>query len=461
MAALMKTVTTNQLNGEFGETLVKARVMKLGHVFQGTGRMETGIDGTIEFRDPQTGRMTGKMVAVQVKTREKGDYTAESDTSFEYLMRTADLDYWRSSSLPVVLILHRLSDDSFFWKGVSDGAPGEERRLLFDKVRDRLDSAAMDRLAALSVERGRLGSHVPPMRTGELAHLNLMRIGLPDEIFVADSPFASGRNAIATLLATEERHFDWVIRGRRFVSFRDPRGTGLESIVDVDTIEAVDTELIADSDDPDDEVVMIELLRRTMVEQLSEGLAWEQKSRTLYFRAAERYQTRKYEYRSLREPTSAMVVQVYFNKKRKDEVHSVRHHGFNPRFERIGGEWFLSISPTFIFTEDGFRLHRFSADLLAGKKRKDRNGSIRGQVFLFRFLLSGANLGADSPMFDLFGGAGGPAPAQQFLRFETMEPVEMEVAVPEEAWAVSDPNAKKMKAENDDVPIQHTLEIMA
>lgn len=102
----MKKVTTNQLNGEYGETLVRARVMKLGHVFQGTGRMETGIDGTIEFRDPQTGQMTGKMVAVQVKTREKGEYTAESDSSFEYLIKTVDLEYWRSASLPVVLILH-------------------------------------------------------------------------------------------------------------------------------------------------------------------------------------------------------------------------------------------------------------------------------------------------------------------------------------------------------------------
>lgn len=457
----MKTVTTNQLNGEFGETLVKARVMKLGHVFQGTGRMETGIDGTIEFRDPQSGRMTGKMVAVQVKTREKGSYTAESEVSFEYLMKTADLEYWRSSSLPVVLILHRLSDDTFFWKSVSNSVAGEERRLVFDKISDRLDAAAVDRLAALSVERGRLGSHVPPMRTGERAHLNLMRIALPNEIFVADSPFASGRDAISTLLATEERRFDWVIRGRRFVSFRDPRGTGLESIVDVDTIEAVDTDLIADSDDHDDEVVMIELLRRTMVEQVSETLAWEHKSRTLYFRAPERFATRRYEYRSLREPTSAMVVQVYFNKKRKDEVHSVRHHGFSPRFERIAGEWFLSISPTFVFTEDGFRLHRFSADLLAGKKRKDRNGSIRGQVFMFRFLLSGTKLDAASPMFEGFEGVGAPPPTAGFLRFETIEPVEMELAVPEDAWAVSDPNAQKMKAENDDGPAQHALEMTA
>jgi len=53
----MKTVTENQLNGELGETLVKAAIQGLGHVFEGRGRLETGVDGTIEFRDPATGCM--------------------------------------------------------------------------------------------------------------------------------------------------------------------------------------------------------------------------------------------------------------------------------------------------------------------------------------------------------------------------------------------------------------------
>lgn len=216
---------------------------------------------------------------------------------------------------------------------------GEERRLGFDKAIDSLDGASLDRLAALSVKRGQLGTYIPPMRTGELAHLNLMRIVLPEEIFIADSPFASGREAVPDLLKTDERRFDWVIRGRRFVSFRDPRGTGPEAIVDVDTVEAVDTDLIADSDDPDDELVMLELLRRTMVEQVSPDLAFDGKTRTFYFRAPERFQPREYEYRSLRVNTSATVVQVYMNKKRKDQVQSVRHHAFRPRFERIGDEW--------------------------------------------------------------------------------------------------------------------------
>lgn len=448
---MAKTVTDNQLNGELGETAVKAKVARLGHVFEGRGRLETGIDGTIDFRDPHTKQMTGMTVAVQVKTREKGDYTAENTASFEYLMRAADIEFWRRSSLPVILILYRLSDDSFYWKDVTDCAPSEERRLLIDKVADRLDPDSIDRLAALSVKRGRLGSHVPPMRKGERAHLNLMRISMPSEIFVADSPYASGRDAVPELLRADERHFDWVIRGRRFVSFRDPRGTGVEAIVDVDTVEAVDTELVADSDDPDDELIMIELLRRTMETQMSADLAFDSKAKTFYFRAFERNEVRKYEYRSLREATSAMVVQVYMNKKRKSEVHSVRHHAFQPRFERIGEEWFLSISPSFVFTEDGFKPHRFAADLLAGKKRMDRNGSIRGQVFMFRFLLSGAKLQDGSPLIDLFIDEASVAQPERILGFEPLDAVEMEVAVPEDAWTVNDPNAIRMKAENEDL----------
>ena len=458
---MSKTLTSNQINGELGETVVKAHVLRLGHVFEGRGRLETGVDGTIEFRDPQTRLMTGKMIAVQVKTREKGDYDREDAGGFSYLMRAADVEYWRSCSLPVVLILHRVSDGSLYWKSFADSVPGEERKLRFDKVADRLDASSLDRLAALAVERGRLGTFVPPMRLGEKAHLNLMRIGLPDEIFVADSPFASGRDATPTLLATGDRRFDWVIRGRRFLSFRDPRGTGAEAIVDPDTVEAVETELVADSDDPEDEVVMIELLRRTMEQQVAHDLEFHRKSRTFYFRALGQYQTRRYDYRSLREPTHAMVVQVYMNKKRKDEVHSVRHHAFQPRFERIAGEWFLSISPTFFFTQDGLRPHRFAADLLAGKKRLDRNGSIRGQVFLFRFLLSGASLEAEPAMEDLFGGPVLTRVRDDVLRFEPIDAVDMDVAVPEDAWVISDPNAKRMKADNDDGPTQTSLEMPA
>ena len=263
----MKVVTDNQRNGELGETLVKADVLGLGHVFEGRGRLETGIDGDIEFRDPATRKMLWKTVAVQVKTTAAGEYSREDDAGFEYLLKTANLDYWCDRNLPVIIIVLRLVDQLMSWKDVSAGVPGDERRIKFDKLADKLDAASIDRMAQLSVERGKLGSFVLPMRSGEPAHLNLMRILLPEEIFVAESPFKSGRDALPTLLSQDDRHFDWVIRGRRFVSFRDPTGTAVEKIIDCASLEAVETEYVALTDDFDDEVIIIELLRRTMKEQ--------------------------------------------------------------------------------------------------------------------------------------------------------------------------------------------------
>jgi hypothetical protein len=255
---------------------------------------------------------------------------------------------------------------------------------------------------------------------------------------------------VPTLLGQDERHFDWVIRGRRFVSFRDPRETPLEKIVDPETVEAVETACVAMSDDPDDDIIMIELLRRTLEEQFGDDLAYDKDTRSFHFRAPDPLSPREYRYRSLKEMTSATVVQLYPDRKKPDRLHNVRHHAFVPRFERIGDDWFVSISPTFFYTENGFRLHRFASTLLTGKKRLDRNGSVRGQMLLWRHLLvqNDANEERVPSLFNL-------QPAnddQRFLKFEPLEPVMMDVAVPEDAWVQSDPNAKRMKAEVEAAP---------
>ena len=437
-----------------GEALVKAKFLRLGLVFEGRGRLETGIDGTVDLRDPVTGRMLGKTVAAQVKTTAEDSYTRETDAGFEYLLAVKDLDFWRDCNLPVVIVLHRMSDDTFFWKSVDQGVSGEERRLVFDKKNDRLDAASLDRLAQLAVERGKLGSFVPPMQTGEPAHLNLMKVEMPDRIFVGASPFRSGRDAVPALLGADGRRFDWVIRDRRFVSFSDPRGGPLEAIVDPGSIEAVETACVAASDD--DDLIMIELLRRTLDEQFSADLAFDRAGRAFHFRAPVPLRPREYGYRSLREDTSATVVQLYPDRKKPDRLHSVRHHAFVPRFERIGDDWYLSVNPTFYFSEDGSKPHRFASVLLAGKKRLDRSASVRGQVFLWRHLLAGGGLPHSGPP-SLFALEGTPGVRPAVLRFLPLEPVTMERSVPEDAWATTDPNASRLKAVGERDP-QTTLE---
>lgn len=432
----VKKLSKSQLIGQRGELLATERTLAMGYAFQPTNRLETGIDGLLELRNQQTGQMLGRWVACQIKTREADAYTRESEASFEYLLNAEDLAYWRGSNIPVIIVLVRLSDSSMFWKQVDAGSSSEPRRLTLDKTDDQFNKEAADRIASLCIEHDRLGTYVPPMQTGEPGHLTMVRVLMPDEIFVGASLFGSGREA-ARELASADPHapFDWVIRDRRFISFRDPRGTALSAIVDEGSVEAVETELVAFPDELDDEYMFIDLLSRTLSVQFERDLAFDRESRALYFRAHEQGKGRKYYYRSLINETSADVVNIW---KRKDGVvGSVRHHAFIPRFQRIGDEWLLSITPTFIFTHDGFRAHRNAAALISGKKKLEKEGAIRGQFFMWRHML----VGRDDQQADLLRQSPDRA---ALLRFAALETINMPMAVPEETWRRDDPSASDM-----------------
>jgi hypothetical protein len=282
----MKKLTNSQLIGQQGEMLVASRTLAMGFAFDGRNRLETGIDGFLELRDLQTGRMLAKWIGVQVKTTEAGLYSREDVETFEFLLNPDDLEYWRDANIPVIIVLVRLDRGEMYWKPVEAGLSGEPRRLRFDKTADRLDLDAADRIASLCIERDHLGSYVPPMRSGERVQLTMLRVVLPGEIFVAASLYGSGRDA-ARELAKFDGHapFDWVIRDRRFISFRDPREGPLTEIIDVGSVEAVETEAVAFTDDIDGEHAFIDLLARSLSVQMDDDLSHDRESHALFFRA--------------------------------------------------------------------------------------------------------------------------------------------------------------------------------
>jgi hypothetical protein len=198
----------------------------MGFAFDGRNRLETGVDGLLELRDRQTGQTLAQWIGAQVKTTDKGAYVHEDDDGFEYLLKPDDLAYWRGSNIPVILVLVRLSDNSMFWKPVDAGSAVEPRRLRFDKAQDRFDQSAGDRIAAMCIARDRLGSYVPPMQSGEAAHLTMVRVILPDDIYVGSSLFASGRDAAREqfvmwrhlLVESGERPNDLLMSGSERVS---------------------------------------------------------------------------------------------------------------------------------------------------------------------------------------------------------------------------------------------------
>jgi len=422
---MAKTITPNQLIGEIGEAAVRLRFLNIGFQFDVRSRLEAGIDGIAEVM--VQGQPSARMIAVQVKSTAKGCYSSETEDSFYYLIRSADLAYWRGSNLPVIVVLYRQDDESFYWKSIPSDLADGERRVPFDKHLDRLDNDAVDRLADLTVPKAGFGYYVPPLGGGEEALVNILPLTLPAELFVATTPFTPNK-AIATLLDGDEpARFDWVIRGGRFWSFHDPRTSACREIVDEDQVEAIETEHFAFHDDEDERHIFSHLLRDTLRHQFRDDLWWSKTRKLLYFCALEEGVPRTYYYESAKKKTDADVVNVVRSKTDPDRIDFVRHHAFVPRFELLAGQWYLVVNPSYYFTTNGFKPHPHPAALLAGKKRLDNSSALRGQVIMWHRFLSAKQ----SEKGDLFTAAPILEPG---LTFGTPPTIELSTRVPEDVW---------------------------
>ena len=433
---MSKRLTPSQVLGEIGEAAARLRFLTIGFQFDGRSRLEAGIDGIAEVMDD--GRPMAHMIAVQVKARESGKYTSEDDQGFSYLLRSKDLEYWRGSNLPVIIVLYRRSDESFYWQEVSSVFTAGERRLRFRKERDILDRNAVDRLAAITVPKTGFGYYVPPLGGGEEALVNILPITLPPEIFVASTPH-SGRKATAILLEGDEHaRFDWVIRGGSFWSFHDPRTSPCREIVDLDQVEAVDTNYLAFHEDLDERNNFAFLLKCTLKHQVRDDLNWQKENKLLYFRSLHANEARTFHYDSSKKKTSADVVNVITSKKEEGRVEFVRHHAFVPQFELLDDQWCLVITPTYFFTTNGFTPHSYPQALLSGKKRMDNSATLRGQVIMWhRFLTQ-----VDRDESDLFSKT---VISEARLRFGQPPQVTLDARVPEDVWG-----SPKKKAEEPD-----------
>ncbi|ODU67114.1 DUF4365 domain-containing protein [Sphingobium xenophagum] len=429
---MAKQLTANQILGEIGENAVRGRFLTIGFQFDGRSRLEAGIDGIAEIMDK--GQPMARMIAVQVKSTDNGRYASETDQGFTYLLRRQDLEYWRGSNLPVIVVFYRRSDDSFYWKEVSRESEQVERRLQIDKVADVLDSSSVNRLAALTVPKAGFGYYVPALGGGEEALVNMLPIALPTELFIASTPY-DGRRAAAILLDGDElARFDWIIRGGIFWSFHDPRTTCCRDIVDLDQVEAIDTADLAFHDDVDEQNKFIHLLRETLRHQTRQDLNWSKSKGILYFRALAADTVRNYAYEASKKKADTDVVNVAMSDKDETRVSFVRHHAFSPRFELMGDEWYLIITPTYHFTTNGFTPHPHPAGLLAGKKRLDKSAALRGQVIMWHRFLTEADRADERAAGGLFGTV---VEAEPRLRFGELPSVQLETRVPEDGWGGS------------------------
>lgn len=431
-----KTITSSQLLGEIGETAVRLRFLNMGFQFDGRSRLEAGVDGIAEVMDK--GKPLAQMIAVQIKATESSRYSSEDDTGFNYLLRSDDLTYWQGSNLPIILVLYRKSDETYFWKQVVVDPKREDRKLYFHKQDDVLDANAVDRLAALTVPKAGFGYYVPPLGGGEEALVNILPITLPTEMFIASTPYTPKKATSILLDADEPARFDWVIKGETFWSFSDPRENTCRHVLDLDQVEAIDVATLAFHEDHDEQNNFAYLLRKAFDHQVRKDLGWNKDRKLFYFRAMAENTPRTFAYEASKKKTSTEVVNVTFNKSDKSRVEFVRHHAFVPRFERLFDQWYLVVNPTYFFTTNGFIPHSYPGALLAGKKRLDNSASLRGQVVMWHRFLTQPQRDANNLFAEVS--------SSPILKFGEPPTVALATRVPEDVWG----SPKKITSEPDE-----------
>ncbi|OLE56404.1 MAG: hypothetical protein AUI36_15890 [Cyanobacteria bacterium 13_1_40CM_2_61_4] len=393
----MKKVPQAAITGQRGINIIESIVLEMGFKWNPTVMLDSGIDGHIEIRDPVTAEAKNLVLQVQSKAT-MGQFAGETDTGFHYICEEDDLRYWLTGNVPVIFVRSRPSSDEAYWISVKDyfkdPATRKSRRIDFDKKKDRLAKDSADALVRLAT-RNVPGLVFSRPRISETLYSNLLVVShVAPHIFVAKTALRS-RSDVVALVAPESKNTrgEWLLKGGLIYALHDLAEPPWGAAVDLGTVERHDTARFAHASDADDIAIYVELLNRCLRQKTKEDLHFDQSRETLYFKPTADLTPRSVSYPGLVVESSRVVFRGYGNRRDNPKQASYyRHSAFEGQFKRLGGAWHLEITPTYRFTSDGYRLHPFHEDRQKAIKRLERNGSLVGQLLMWKHWLTRADL---------------------------------------------------------------------
>jgi hypothetical protein len=387
---MSKKITKSMMIGDQGVALIHRRAGEMGFVWTAGSNLDAGIDGAIEIRDTITGVVTNSIIQVQSKATE-ARWTAETDTSFEYLCGERDLDYWMQGNAPVILIVSRPKADEAYYVSVKDyfrePAVRATRRIHFDKLRDRFDVGARQALIDIALPRDRGVYFAPPPKQEALVSNLLPVLVYPQSIFVGETDMR-GRVINETLRLNGVYASEWLVRGGRVLAGHDLREPPWDDICDQGTVEGFAGDEWADADDRVRQGEFAELLYSCLAAKVGRDLRYSRREKLFYARASDDMSPRYFGGVSGRQGRN--VFKAYLRKTDATKTAYCRHSGFKAHFARYGDRWYLSVTPTYHFTSDGSFPSRRGGEFLSNAKRRERNDSVRQQLEMWARYLTGA-----------------------------------------------------------------------
>jgi Domain of unknown function (DUF4365) len=393
----------------------------MGYVWRPLQLMDAGIDGYIEIRDPATGEMSLRQLAVQSKAYEKRSFNAETETSFSYTPSEADLKYWLGGNLPVILVLSRPDTGAVYWVSINEYYKDlnklKQRKIIFDKTAHRLTKESATALAMLALPK-ELGLYTAPVPKTEQLVTNLLPVAFyPPRLYMAETPYRK-RHEIWKKLRDHELDDvspEWILKSGFIYSFHNLREEPWPQVCDRGTVDDFETQEWAETDDLDKKNEFIELLEHCLDELFYQPyVSYHERFKCHYFEANDGLKNR-----IEGNDETGRARTVVQNMTRDPKYPCYRHYALESAFVRYDLTWHLELIPTYIYTSNGFLPYKFHAELLKGMKRLEKHGAISHLNRFWESFLSTQHL-----FFDTY----------PLLKFGSLANLTLDVGIEEKVW---------------------------
>jgi hypothetical protein len=421
-----KRLTDQQLLGTQGTGLIELLVSSMGFAWRPTAQHDAGIDGEIEVRDTSSGRMTGMLIKVQSKA--VSAFQNETEEGFDYWPEARDLRYWLEHNIPVILIISRPVTKEAYWMSVRDqiALSPQSKKFHFVKLRDRLDDSAQVKLIALA-QAVSPASTSPVLPKQEWLVSNLLPVTqLPEQLYFADTSLRDSKE-VGEILRSNGLYLEFILRGGKLLTVRNLCDPQYHCLCSQGRVWSEPVHEWSASSDPAKQRDFVALMNRCLREflhSMPEALRFDNTNYCYYFPPSPNKEPYNYSYRGDKKSTAREVFKERINK-RKNHVMGYRHSAMKAKFFRFDDAWYLEVTPTYLFTSNGYRQSKWHAEWLKGIKEFEKNLAVRGQLMMWAdILLNPPDLFGESYPFLGFG-----AP----LKFKSSHGID------DIAWTASDP----------------------
>jgi hypothetical protein len=383
----MKKIDASAHIGDSGIALIHQLVNKMGFTWH-ERKLDAGIDGEIELRNPVTGEVANRLILVQSKASDRL-FPGENDRSFHFLCKPADVDYWMGAENPVLLVCSHPQTAEAWWMHVQgwfgDPAHRASGRIDFDKRTQRFDADAAHRLLNLADPHGRAHAPVAEHREETLTS-NLLTVAVPQLLYFASTGMRHPKEVFEQQRAvSDEVRGDFVLRDGRLYTWLPPQETALAAVVTGAT-DVISTQDWATSSEPADQRALVQLFNFAVRQDVATDCDWHPGRKIVFFRATDDLTPRR-----IRGATGRR--RLVFNPKAKktapDEISYCQHAALEWQFLYADGQWFCALTPTYHYTRDGYRDSLYLSELLSGIKRLDRNPGVYHQTRMWAAYLHG------------------------------------------------------------------------